>query len=262
MNTCCGNCKTLSKDLKRCTGCFEIYYCSKDCQKQHWRSGHYITCKGKTQTNGTSQKQDTGRPRHKASNQRSNDGQSTSEARTANKQHMCKACQKEGEVKVCKRCKLATYCSKECQTADWPSHKEDCNRQRKTVNPNPTQDWNGSEQTGTNSRFTGDGQERHAQSPSFPGSVPFMFPGMGIQQFDPFFFNDGADMSLRYATSEEEWERARQMVKLRREFPLLEVIDDIDRIPHENFFGIRYRNGCVFLAFVWRYQADTASMSR
>lgn len=28
-----------------CGGCKAVYYCSKDCQKRHWRTGHKIKCK-------------------------------------------------------------------------------------------------------------------------------------------------------------------------------------------------------------------------
>ncbi|KAH7929998.1 hypothetical protein BV22DRAFT_1079996 [Leucogyrophana mollusca] len=43
----------------------------------------------------------------------------------------CNHCYRRGtEVKLsaCSRCKAAKYCSKECQKADWASHKEQCNK--------------------------------------------------------------------------------------------------------------------------------------
>jgi len=33
------------------------------------------------------------------------------------------------KLKICDRCKVAIYCSRQCQKADWPHHKEDCTRQ-------------------------------------------------------------------------------------------------------------------------------------
>nr|GAT61410.1 predicted protein [Mycena chlorophos] len=41
---------------------------------------------------------------------------------------MCASCQGAGKPKLlhCSRCKTATYCSKECQTKDWATHKQMC----------------------------------------------------------------------------------------------------------------------------------------
>lgn len=30
--------------------------------------------------------------------------------------------------KLCGRCRVVSYCSKKCQTADWPAHKKDCKK--------------------------------------------------------------------------------------------------------------------------------------
>ena len=41
----------------------------------------------------------------------------------------CYGCPKEKErvaLSVCSRCMIAQYCSRECQVANWPEHKEDC----------------------------------------------------------------------------------------------------------------------------------------
>ncbi len=48
----------------------------------------------------------------------------------ASMRHLCRACSKEpaeGEkLMACSRCKSAHYCSKECQKADWKTHKQIC----------------------------------------------------------------------------------------------------------------------------------------
>jgi hypothetical protein len=47
----CHNCDIQSKDLPegqkllRCGSCGEVFYCSKSCQVQHWKSGHKRDCK-------------------------------------------------------------------------------------------------------------------------------------------------------------------------------------------------------------------------
>ena len=40
----CGNCQERKKDRKKCTGCFHIWYCNRDCQLQHWDK-HKQDCK-------------------------------------------------------------------------------------------------------------------------------------------------------------------------------------------------------------------------
>jgi len=53
------------------------------------------------------------------------------EARKTPKMGMCHNCAKEMDrvsLSVCSKCKLRQFCSRECQVADWPSHKEVCAR--------------------------------------------------------------------------------------------------------------------------------------
>ncbi|KIJ65882.1 hypothetical protein HYDPIDRAFT_87876 [Hydnomerulius pinastri MD-312] len=38
----------------------------------------------------------------------------------------CRVCDEEDGLLVCSRCKSVAYCSKECQTRDWKSHKKEC----------------------------------------------------------------------------------------------------------------------------------------
>jgi len=43
--------------------------------------------------------------------------------------HFCRKCGKyisPDNVKRCSKCKRATYCSRDCQVADWKNHKQDC----------------------------------------------------------------------------------------------------------------------------------------
>ena len=57
----CVQCTVQQKDceqkLKKCGGCGEVFYCSKECQKIHWRAGHKTEC-GVVSING----KDEGRP--------------------------------------------------------------------------------------------------------------------------------------------------------------------------------------------------------
>jgi zinc finger MYND domain-containing protein 10 len=44
----------------------------------------------------------------------------------------CKKCEKQA-FKRCSKCKSVWYCSRECQVADWPVHKEACNKTAKEL---------------------------------------------------------------------------------------------------------------------------------
>uniref|UniRef100_K1R9X6 Uncharacterized protein n=1 Tax=Magallana gigas TaxID=29159 RepID=K1R9X6_MAGGI len=41
----CSFCGEESPDLLKCSRCKEMYYCSRDCQRGHWREGHREDCK-------------------------------------------------------------------------------------------------------------------------------------------------------------------------------------------------------------------------
>ncbi|KAJ3278974.1 hypothetical protein HDU79_001034, partial [Rhizoclosmatium sp. JEL0117] len=40
----CFNCNSTSNNLKKCGGCGQFAYCSKECQKTHWKKGHKEAC--------------------------------------------------------------------------------------------------------------------------------------------------------------------------------------------------------------------------
>ncbi|KXJ13390.1 hypothetical protein AC249_AIPGENE11907 [Exaiptasia diaphana] len=44
LDLCCAFCKNPSKDLKKCTGCKKVFYCNRECQKQHWKKEHKLVC--------------------------------------------------------------------------------------------------------------------------------------------------------------------------------------------------------------------------
>lgn len=35
----------IAKKIKSCSGCFDIGYCSKGCQKKHWKAEHRLSCR-------------------------------------------------------------------------------------------------------------------------------------------------------------------------------------------------------------------------
>ena len=40
----CGDCGAKKKERKKCTGCYHIWYCNRECQLQHWEQ-HKDDCK-------------------------------------------------------------------------------------------------------------------------------------------------------------------------------------------------------------------------
>jgi hypothetical protein len=42
---CCANCETTNCRLLECGRCALVKYCSKECQKQDWKSNHKLFCK-------------------------------------------------------------------------------------------------------------------------------------------------------------------------------------------------------------------------
>ncbi len=53
----CDCCKALSEKLQKCAGCEVATYCSKDCQRLHWRAGHKNNCKTFSKASPLSQDQ-------------------------------------------------------------------------------------------------------------------------------------------------------------------------------------------------------------
>ena len=94
----CTNCRDVFKKdkLALCGGCNVAWYCSRECQKEHWPE-HQQFC-------------------------RAGDG-------------ACDHCwrvPKEGEEKFwgCGRCRDVSYCSRGCQAAAWPKHKKTCQERK------------------------------------------------------------------------------------------------------------------------------------
>ena len=51
LGTSCAVCGTC--DAKRCVRCFEVAYCSKECQRKDWDAGHKVMCKIAQETRRT-----------------------------------------------------------------------------------------------------------------------------------------------------------------------------------------------------------------
>lgn len=120
-----GPCAACQKEgaTKRCRGCLDVgvdfFFCNRDCQVKHWKT-HKILCGNVAAPifkNANSKKQVDKALRKflKESNQSI---------------RVCANCRKtEKDVKkldCCSACDDAAYCSRQCQKAHWPKHKELC----------------------------------------------------------------------------------------------------------------------------------------
>jgi len=99
----CASCGKKSESLKHCGRCLNISYCSKSCQQADWS-------------------------RHKAVCQRSNtEEKSEGFKSTAAARDTCAFCGKISDApKHCGWCMNTSYCSTNCQQADWSRHKDVC----------------------------------------------------------------------------------------------------------------------------------------
>ena len=100
---------------KKCTGCRQVQYCSKDCQAKHW-------------------------PAHSSSCRRIPEDKDATDSSVATTQSMmkseCSFCSKVSHpLKKCLQCGGAWYCSRECQTKHWPEHRSSCKKSSKAVAP-------------------------------------------------------------------------------------------------------------------------------
>lgn len=125
------NCSTVHCSL-RCTGCWDTYYCSKECQQRHWLL-HKTYCKPPALINTS--KNDPAPDGAKNSGISFKDWTINEHGCTERtieynntKLFHCLHCKIFGATKTCSKCKIAYYCSKPCQHADWPRHRSCCEK--------------------------------------------------------------------------------------------------------------------------------------
>lgn len=105
-----------------CIRCRTTFYCSPACQKADWKE-HKLDCEVPAVAVAMAEGVGSGRD--------SGDRVLTFEVPTMPVFFTCMRCKKEGNWHKCEGCKITHYCSKECQTKDWPRHKASCRLKRK-----------------------------------------------------------------------------------------------------------------------------------
>jgi hypothetical protein len=109
---CDGSCKICGArtwpgtgSLPKCSRCMLLVYCSRECQMGDWVE-HKPFCDRAFQASSTASAAPT----------------------TAS----CQVCGipsfSNSLVAKCSRCRSSSYCSKACQSKDWPNHRRSCNR--------------------------------------------------------------------------------------------------------------------------------------
>ncbi|GFH52340.1 hypothetical protein CTEN210_08816 [Chaetoceros tenuissimus] len=111
---------------KRCRGCLDVdietFYCSRECQVKHWKT-HKTVCRNNS-TTGNSTADNSSDKRYLQNKMKELRGYDESVVFCENCGRNCAdvGC----KLKVCSKCEFSHYCSRECQVASWPRHKETC----------------------------------------------------------------------------------------------------------------------------------------
>ena len=138
----CSFCSQFSAVLKKCAHCHKVEYCGRECQLKHWPM-HKSACKasdtnpenstptqnGSPQTQGklsnaSEEKLHKPSPVVPSSKEQSYGNSSESDA-SHTISAVCMRCEKPATINC--SCGSVSYCSKPCQTLEWPEHSEKCN---------------------------------------------------------------------------------------------------------------------------------------
>ena len=121
----CSSCKKEKPDLKKCSGCKSVGYCSTICQSKDWGL-HKSDCKRLDQER-LSKLEGTSTYTESVSEEET---KSISDAKNKSAiPIICDSCKKEKpDLKKCSGCKSVRYCSTICQSKDWGPHKSDCKK--------------------------------------------------------------------------------------------------------------------------------------
>lgn len=130
----CANCGEKTAVIKKCADCGTVKYCSRECQKQHWKV-HKVDCKILTSTSKY-QHDSTPKGMQAKKSKFSNPSVASNldEARPSLSMTKCGGCEKDfPSLRPCPCHKIA-YCSTSCQRMDWGRHKADCTLAKKNIN--------------------------------------------------------------------------------------------------------------------------------
>ena len=143
----CSFCDQFSAALKKCARCHKVEYCGRECQLKHWPI-HKSACKASdtnpenstpTQNKASSLPQTQGKlskkcnsPEEKLhkpspvvpSGKEQGYGNSSESDASHTLSAVCMRCKKPATINC--SCRSVSYCSKACQTLEWPEHSKKC----------------------------------------------------------------------------------------------------------------------------------------
>jgi hypothetical protein len=269
----CAKCKRRTDNLKRCTGCYGVSYCSRTCQRGDW-ADHKKVCR----TTTFSQKKTEPQDNSSASVNRKVDIQAPDENNTeivGAEKKVENSCEEEAEIqsnlekeseginshteivgaekKVEKSCEeeaeIQSNLEKESEGIN--SHKEECAFCKLDASKKCTRckkvyycskqcqknDWKSHKRTCQNPEF-----EHQQQIPVNPRFSPF-------QQFSH------RETLSASSTTDGRFNQAIQFARMR--FPFQDVISTMDEVPSEHHLSTPQTND-VLVGFIHRYHHYTA----
>ena len=152
----CSFCGQFSAALKKCARCHKVEYCGRECQVEHWPmhksacnasdtnpenstpTQHKASSSAQTQSKLSKKYNPSEEKLHKPfpvvpSGKEQDHGNSPESDASHTLSAVCMRCKKPATIHC--SCRSVSYCSKACQTLEWPEHSKKCSPQVNRSSP-------------------------------------------------------------------------------------------------------------------------------